>query len=62
MKSSNILTVVVLAAVFIVLLGLGMFFILRALKHFGEKKPTDFKPLLSVQKKYDKIRRVTRIP
>ena len=48
MKSSNILTVVVLAAVFIVLLGLGMFFILRALKHFGEKKPTDFKPLLSV--------------
>ena len=32
MKSSNILTVVVLAAVFIVLLGLGMFFILRALK------------------------------
>ncbi len=62
MKSSNILTVVVLAAVFIVLLGLGMFFILRALKHFGEKKPTDFKPLLSVQKKYDKIRQVTRIP
>ena len=62
MKSSNVLIIAAIAAAFIVLLGLGTLFILRALKHFGEKRPTNFKPLLNVQKKYDKIRRVTRIP
>ena len=59
---SNTLTLIIIIAVFVCLSGLGVFFTRRALGQFDKRGKAGFKPLLSVQKRYDKIRQVTRIP
>ena len=59
---SNTLTLIIIITFFVCLLGLGVFFTRRALGQFDKRGKAGFKPLLSVQKRYDKIRQVTRIP
>lgn len=62
MNESNILTIIILLAVFLVLVAFGLIFISRAFKNFSGHKKVGFEPLLYVQKKYEKIRKVTRVP
>ena len=62
MNESNILTIIILLAVFLVLVVFGLIFISRAFKNFSGHKKIGFEPLLYVQKKYEKIRKVTRVP
>lgn len=56
------LMTVIFAAVFLLLFAFALVFINRALKSFRGQKRAGFEPLLYVQKRYDKIRRVTRVP
>lgn len=62
MGENHILTIIIFITVFFVLFGFGLMFISRALKQFYGRKKAGFEPLLYVQKRYDKIRKVTRIP
>lgn len=61
-NGSNILTISIFIIAVVGLFCFGIYFISRALKNFYGKKPKDFKPLLYVQKSYDKLRSVSRIP
>lgn len=62
MDANYIIMTAVLIAVFIGLFCIGTLFISRALKSFSGRRHNEFKPLLSVQRNYDRIRRVSRIP
>lgn len=62
MNENHILTIIAFITVFFVLFALGLIFIFRALKQFEGKKRAGFEPLRYVQRRYDKIRKVSRIP
>lgn len=62
MDVSYIIVTAVLIAVFVCMFSVGVLFISRALKSFGGRRHSEIKPLLAVQRSYDRIRRVSRIP
>ncbi len=53
---------IIFIIVFFALFAFGLMFISRALKQFNGKKRAGFEPLLYVQRRYDKIRKISRIP
>lgn len=62
MDVSYIVVTAALIAVFVCMFSIGVLFISRALKSFGGRRHSEIKPLLAVQRSYDRIRRVSRIP
>lgn len=62
MNESNLLTIIILLAVFLILVTFCIIFVAGALRNFRGHKAVGFEPLLYVQKKYDKIRKISRVP
>ena len=62
MRENHILMTIIFAAAFLLLFAFALVFVHRALKSFRGQKRAGFEPLLYVQRRYDKIRRVTRVP
>ena len=60
MNENHILIIFII--VFFALFAFGLMFISRALKQFNGKKRAGFEPLLYVQRRYDKIRKISRVP
>ncbi len=62
MNESSILMIIIFITAFIAFIAVGLLFVNRAHKSFSGERQTQFEPLLYVQKRYEKIRKVTRIP
>lgn len=62
MGENHILMIILFITAFLALFAVGLVFVWRALRHGNSGGHIDFEPLLYVQKRYEKIRKVTRIP